>query len=207
MDFGRIGTDSNPAHQARRGPNDSTGRSFGAFEPGYHRGSAGSFPSASFLAGAPARRERFAIEVRETRMVSDAMDPRKRKVCMVTYQESPGLAAHVQRRRLARGERASTSSRCASVARRRAKNNTRPTLSAERLREELLAPVAHRYVVLTIPRLLRPLSRRRRDLLIDLARAGAEATLEFVRRAGRASSPRSTKWTLLSAPAVARRCR
>jgi hypothetical protein len=35
--------------------------------------------------------------------------------------------------------------------------------------------LAHRHVVLTIPRLLRPLSRRRRDLLTELARAGAEA--------------------------------
>jgi hypothetical protein len=37
-------------------------------------------------------------------------------------------------------------------------------------------------VVLTIPRLLRPLFRRRRDLLTELARAGAEATVELVRR-------------------------
>jgi hypothetical protein len=36
--------------------------------------------------------------------------------------------------------------------------------------------------VLTIPRLLRPLFRRRRDLLTELARAGAEATVELVRR-------------------------
>jgi Transposase zinc-binding domain/Putative transposase len=50
------------------------------------------------------------------------------------------------------------------------------------LREELLAPVAHRHVVLTIPRLLRPLFRRRRELLTELARAGAEATAELVRR-------------------------
>jgi hypothetical protein len=55
-------------------------------------------------------------------------------------------------------------------------------LWAEWLREELLAPVAHRHVVLTIPRLLRPLFRRRRDLLTELARAGAEATVELVRR-------------------------
>ena len=56
-------------------------------------------------------------------------------------------------------------------------------LWAEWLREELLAPVAHRHVVLTIPRLLRPLFRRRRDLLTELARAGAEASVEFIRRA------------------------
>jgi hypothetical protein len=37
-------------------------------------------------------------------------------------------------------------------------------------------------VVLTIPRLLRPLFRRRRDLLVELARAGAEAASELVRR-------------------------
>jgi hypothetical protein len=42
--------------------------------------------------------------------------------------------------------------------------------------------LAHRHVVLTIPRLLRPLFRRRRDLLTELARAGAEATVELVRR-------------------------
>jgi hypothetical protein len=36
-------------------------------------------------------------------------------------------------------------------------------------------------VVLTIPRLLRPLLCRRRDLLVELARAGAEATRELVR--------------------------
>jgi len=48
-------------------------------------------------------------------------------------------------------------------------------LWAEWLREEALLPVAHRHVVLTIPRLLRPLFRRRRELLGELARAGAEA--------------------------------
>ena len=57
------------------------------------------------------------------------------------------------------------------------------SLWGEWLREELLAPVPHRHVVLTIPRLLRPLFRRRRDLLTELARAGAEATVELVRRA------------------------
>jgi hypothetical protein len=35
--------------------------------------------------------------------------------------------------------------------------------------------VGHRHIVLTIPRLLRPLFRRRRELLKELARAGAEA--------------------------------
>ncbi|HYN05564.1 MAG TPA: transposase zinc-binding domain-containing protein [Vicinamibacteria bacterium] len=63
-------------------------------------------------------------------------------------------------------------------------------LWAEWLREELLARVPHRHVVLTIPRLLRPLLRRRRDLLTELARAGAEATVELVRRgAGRDLRP------------------
>jgi hypothetical protein len=56
-------------------------------------------------------------------------------------------------------------------------------LWAEWLREELLAPVAHRHVVLTVPRLLRPLFRRRRELLVELARAAAEASVELLRRA------------------------
>jgi hypothetical protein len=43
------------------------------------------------------------------------------------------------------------------------------------LREKLLAPVPHRHVVLTMPRLLRPLFRRRRELLGELSQAGAEA--------------------------------
>jgi hypothetical protein len=46
----------------------------------------------------------------------------------------------------------------------------------------VLAPVSHRHVVLTIPRLLRPLFRRRRELLTELGRAAAEATAELVRR-------------------------
>jgi hypothetical protein len=53
-------------------------------------------------------------------------------------------------------------------------------LWAEWLREDVLLPVAHRHVVLTIPRLLRPLFRRRRELLGELARAGAEAVKELV---------------------------
>jgi hypothetical protein len=56
-------------------------------------------------------------------------------------------------------------------------------LWAEWLREEVLLGVAHRHVVLTIPRLLRPLFRRRRELLGELARAGAEAVKELVRHA------------------------
>jgi hypothetical protein len=39
----------------------------------------------------------------------------------------------------------------------------------------LLAAVSHRHVVFTIPRLLRPLFRRRRELLIELAHAAAAA--------------------------------
>ena len=54
-------------------------------------------------------------------------------------------------------------------------------LWAEWLREKLLAPVPHRHVVLTIPRLLRPLLRRRRDLLLDLSQAGAEALTAALR--------------------------
>ena len=46
----------------------------------------------------------------------------------------------------------------------------------------MLAEVAHRHVVLTVPRLLRPLFRRRRELLTELGRAGAEAVSELVRR-------------------------
>jgi hypothetical protein len=56
-------------------------------------------------------------------------------------------------------------------------------LWAEWLREEVLLPVAHRHMGLTIPRLLRPLFRRRRELLGELARAGAEAVKELVRHA------------------------
>ncbi len=46
----------------------------------------------------------------------------------------------------------------------------------------MLAKVAHRHVVLTIPRLLRSLFRRRRELLTELGRAAAEAVSELVRR-------------------------
>jgi hypothetical protein len=59
----------------------------------------------------------------------------------------------------------------------------RAVLWAEWLRDEVLAEVAHRHVVLTIPRLLRPLFRRRRELLRELARSGAEAVQELVRLA------------------------
>jgi hypothetical protein len=58
----------------------------------------------------------------------------------------------------------------------------RQLLWAEWLCREVLAPVSHRHVVLTIPRLLRPLFRRRRELLTELGRAAAEATTELVRK-------------------------
>jgi hypothetical protein len=58
----------------------------------------------------------------------------------------------------------------------------RQLLWSEWLCKEVLAPVSHRHVVLTIPRLLRPLFRRRRELLTELGRAAAEATAELVRR-------------------------
>jgi len=63
-------------------------------------------------------------------------------------------------------------------------------LWAEWLRDEILAAVTHRHIVLTIPRLLRPLFRRRRELLTELAGAGAEAVQEMVRLAcGREARP------------------
>jgi hypothetical protein len=48
--------------------------------------------------------------------------------------------------------------------------------------------MAHRHVVLTIPRLLRPLLRRRRELLGELARAGAPREICF---SGSSGSPRA----------------
>lgn len=47
----------------------------------------------------------------------------------------------------------------------------------------MLLLVAHRHVVLTIPRLLRPLFRRRRDLLGELTRARTEAVKQLLRHA------------------------
>lgn len=58
----------------------------------------------------------------------------------------------------------------------------RQLLWAEWLCKDVLAPVSHRHVVLTIPRLLRPLFRRRRELLTELGRAAAEAVTELVPR-------------------------
>jgi hypothetical protein len=51
----------------------------------------------------------------------------------------------------------------------------RAALFAEKLSEEILAPVPHRHVVLTIPRALRGLFERERRLLGLLARTGYEA--------------------------------
>ncbi len=52
----------------------------------------------------------------------------------------------------------------------------RSILWAEWLREEVLEPVPHRHVVLTMPRLLRGIFRKRRELLLDLSQSGAEAS-------------------------------
>ena len=58
----------------------------------------------------------------------------------------------------------------------------RQLLWAEWLRQEVLAPVPHRHVVLTMPRLLRGIFRKRRELLLDLSQCAAEALAEYVRR-------------------------
>ena len=58
----------------------------------------------------------------------------------------------------------------------------RSLLWAEWLRQEVLAPVPHRHVVLTMPRLLRGIFRKRRELLLDLSQCGAEALSEYMRR-------------------------
>jgi hypothetical protein len=58
----------------------------------------------------------------------------------------------------------------------------RQILWAEWLQREVLEPVPHRHVVLTMPRLLRGIFRKRRDLLLDLAQCAAEAVAEYVRR-------------------------
>jgi Transposase zinc-binding domain len=58
----------------------------------------------------------------------------------------------------------------------------RQLLWAEWLQKEVLAPVPHRHVVLTMPRLLRGIFRKRRELLLDLSQCAAEAVAEYVRR-------------------------
>ncbi len=58
----------------------------------------------------------------------------------------------------------------------------RQLLWAEWLQKEVLAPVPHRHVVLTMPRLLRGIFQKRRELLLDLSQSAAEAVAEYVRR-------------------------
>ena len=58
----------------------------------------------------------------------------------------------------------------------------RSLLWAEWLQQEVLAPVPHRHVVMTMPRLLRGIFRKRRELLLDLSQCGAEALAEYMRR-------------------------
>ncbi len=55
-------------------------------------------------------------------------------------------------------------------------------LWAEWLQNEVLAPVPHRHLVLTMPRLLRGIFRKRRELLIDLSQCAAAALAEYMRR-------------------------
>jgi hypothetical protein len=55
-------------------------------------------------------------------------------------------------------------------------------LWAEWLQKEVLAPVPHRHVVLTMPRLLRGIFRRRRELVLDLSQCSAEALSEYLKR-------------------------
>ncbi len=50
------------------------------------------------------------------------------------------------------------------------------------MREKVLEAVAHRHVVLTMPRLLRVIFRKRRELLGDLSQCTAEALSEYLRR-------------------------
>jgi hypothetical protein len=45
----------------------------------------------------------------------------------------------------------------------------------------VLESVPHRHVVLTMPRLLRGIFRKRRELLLDLSQCGAEALAEYMR--------------------------
>jgi formate dehydrogenase maturation protein FdhE len=55
-------------------------------------------------------------------------------------------------------------------------------LWAEWLHKEVLEPVPHRHVVLTMPRLLRGIFRKRRELLLDLAQCAAEAIADYMKR-------------------------
>jgi hypothetical protein len=58
----------------------------------------------------------------------------------------------------------------------------RSLLWAEWLREEVLAPVPHRHVVVTMPRFLRRLLLKRRELMLDLSQSASDALCEHVRR-------------------------
>ena len=58
----------------------------------------------------------------------------------------------------------------------------RQLLWAEWLQREALAPVPHRHLVITMPRLLRVIFRKRRELLLDLSQCAAEAVAEYVKR-------------------------
>jgi Putative transposase len=63
-------------------------------------------------------------------------------------------------------------------------------LWAEWLQKEVLATVPHRHVVLTMPRLLRGIFRKRRELLLDLSQCGASALAEYLRtRVGPGTRP------------------
>ncbi len=53
-------------------------------------------------------------------------------------------------------------------------------LWAEWLQKEVLEPVPHRHVVLTMPRLLRGIFRKRRELLLDLSQCAADALAEYI---------------------------
>jgi len=57
----------------------------------------------------------------------------------------------------------------------------RQLLWAEWLQEEVLEPVPHRHVVLTMPRLLRGIFRKRQELLLDLSQCSAEALARYMR--------------------------
>lgn len=58
----------------------------------------------------------------------------------------------------------------------------RSLLWAEWLHQEVLEPVSHRQVVVTIPRLLRPHFRRRRELLRHLVQCASDALGAYVAR-------------------------
>ncbi len=69
----------------------------------------------------------------------------------------------------------------------------RSILWAEWLREEVLEPVPRRHVVLTMPRLLHGIFRKRRELLLGLSQCDAEALSEYMRRHVRANTRADTR--------------